>query len=83
LDPHWFGSLDPDPGGLKTSGSGSPTLLTANSTGTIFMRMLFIPFLKTTFRNDKNDACSVVYSDYDIFLENDEGSRVYGCKKLF
>jgi hypothetical protein len=23
------------------------------------------------------------YSDYDVFLENDEGSRVYRCKKLF
>jgi hypothetical protein len=22
------------------------------------------------------------YSDYDVFLENDEGSRVYRCKKL-
>ncbi len=21
------------------------------------------------------------YSDYDVFLENDEGSRVYRCKK--
>ncbi len=25
----------------------------------------------------------VGYSDYDVFLENDEGSRVYRCKKLF
>ncbi len=23
------------------------------------------------------------YSDYDVFFENDEGSRVYRCKKLF
>ncbi len=23
------------------------------------------------------------YSDYDVFLENDEGSRLYRCKKLF
>ncbi len=23
------------------------------------------------------------YSDYDVFLENEEGSRVYWCKKLF
>ncbi len=23
------------------------------------------------------------YSDYDVFLESDEGSRVYRCKKLF
>jgi hypothetical protein len=23
------------------------------------------------------------YSDNDVFLENDEGSRVYRCKKLF
>ncbi len=23
----------------------------------------------------------VGYSDYDVFLENDEGSRVYRCKK--
>jgi hypothetical protein len=27
--------------------------------------------------------CSIGYSDYDVFLENDEGSRVYRCKKLF
>jgi hypothetical protein len=26
---------------------------------------------------------TVGYSDYDVFLENDEGSRVYRCKKLF
>jgi hypothetical protein len=26
---------------------------------------------------------TVGYSDYDVFLENDEGSRIYGCKKLF
>jgi hypothetical protein len=29
------------------------------------------------------DGCAVGYSDYDVFLENDEGSRVYRCKKLF
>jgi hypothetical protein len=23
------------------------------------------------------------FSDYDVFLENDRGSRVYRCKKLF
>ncbi len=28
-------------------------------------------------------APAVGYSDYDVFLENDEGSRVYRCKKLF
>ncbi len=28
-------------------------------------------------------VCTVGYSDYDVFLENDEGSRVYRCKKLF
>ncbi len=27
--------------------------------------------------------CVLGYSDYDVFLENDEGSRVYRCKKLF
>ncbi len=27
--------------------------------------------------------CPVGYSDYDVFLENDEGSWVYRCKKLF
>jgi hypothetical protein len=28
--------------------------------------------------------CSTVeYSDYDVFLENERGSRVYRCKKLF
>jgi hypothetical protein len=27
--------------------------------------------------------CTIGYSDYDVFLENDEGSRVYRCKKLF
>jgi hypothetical protein len=26
---------------------------------------------------------SLGYSDYDVFLENDEGSRVFRCKKLF
>jgi hypothetical protein len=26
---------------------------------------------------------TIGYSDYDVFLENDEGSRVYRCKKLF
>jgi hypothetical protein len=26
---------------------------------------------------------TIGYSDYDVFLENDEGSRVYSCKKLF
>ncbi len=25
----------------------------------------------------------IEYSDYDVFLENDEGSRVYRRKKLF
>ncbi len=29
------------------------------------------------------DAYTLGYSDYDVFLENDEGSRVYRCKKLF
>ncbi len=29
------------------------------------------------------DGWSLGYSDYDVFLENDEGSRVYRCKKLF
>jgi hypothetical protein len=28
-------------------------------------------------------SCTIGYSDYDVFLENDEGSRVYRCKKLF
>ncbi len=28
-------------------------------------------------------AFALGYSDYDVFLENDEGSRVYRCKKLF
>jgi hypothetical protein len=28
-------------------------------------------------------GCGVGYSDYDDFSENDEGSRVYRCKKLF
>ncbi len=30
-----------------------------------------------------NGGCLVGYSDYDVFLENDEGSQVYRCKKLF
>jgi hypothetical protein len=25
-------------------------------------------------------VCVLGYSDYDVFLENDEGSRVYRCK---
>ncbi len=29
------------------------------------------------------NGCGLGYSDYDVFLENDEGSRVYRCKKLF
>jgi hypothetical protein len=28
-------------------------------------------------------AWRVGYSDYDVFLENDEDSQVYRCKKLF
>ncbi len=35
----------------------------------------------TLFNGDAH--CTVGYSDYDVFLENDEGSRVYRCKKLF
>ncbi len=27
--------------------------------------------------------CVLGYSDYDVFVENDEGLRVYRCKKLF
>ncbi len=30
-----------------------------------------------------HSGCTIGYSDYDVFLENDEGSRVYRCKKLF
>ncbi len=29
------------------------------------------------------DESTLGYSDYDVFLENDEGSRVYRCKKVF
>jgi hypothetical protein len=32
---------------------------------------------------DYMNGCRVGYSDYDVFLEYDEGSRVYRCKKLF
>ncbi len=28
-------------------------------------------------------TCLLGCSDYDVFFENDEGSRVYRCKKLF
>ncbi len=28
-------------------------------------------------------GCILGYCDYDVFLENDRGSRVYRCKKLF
>jgi hypothetical protein len=28
-------------------------------------------------------GCALGYSDYDVFIEIDEGSRVYRCKKLF
>ncbi len=53
------------------------------------------PYLHTYGQSDKVvvRACSprrplifiptVGYSDYDVFLENNEGSRVYRCKKLF
>jgi hypothetical protein len=36
-----------------------------------------IPFRRKPIRR------TLGYSDYDVFLENDEGSRVYRCKKLF
>jgi hypothetical protein len=28
-------------------------------------------------------VCPLGYSDYDVYLENDRGSWVYRCKKLF
>jgi hypothetical protein len=28
-------------------------------------------------------TCTIGYSDYDVFLENHEGSRVYRCKSYF
>jgi hypothetical protein len=30
-----------------------------------------------------DDVCTLGYSDYDVFLETDEGSRVYRYKNLF
>ncbi len=37
-------------------------------------------YLKTF---DSKHHWIIGYSDYDVFLETDEGSRVYRCKKLF
>ncbi len=33
--------------------------------------------------NENDYALHVGYSDYDVFLENYIGSRVYKCKKQF
>ncbi len=55
------------------------------SGGTVPSRYLDSKFKKVP--NTRNKAlpvpCTLGYSDYDVFLENDRGSRVYRCKKLF
>ncbi len=38
---------------------------------------------RTQLNRAQIQVATVGYSDYDVFLENDEGSHVYRCKKLF
>jgi hypothetical protein len=59
----------------------------------VFCRCLLV-WLLTRLLSDFLNVCSYTfvihiriwalgYSDFDVFLENDEGSGVYRCKKLF
>jgi hypothetical protein len=52
----------------------------------MFVTLNAVIFLSSCRRDEGGEfawAWALGYSDYDVFLENDEGSRVYRCKKLF